>query len=70
MVKVPRVSTKGTESNTAAEMGWINAIYKLSGGDFTKRNDVVSQPINEVFTWLIYENKRAYDEALYYKSMK
>ena len=50
-------------------MGWMNVIYKLSGGDFLKRVDVLLQPINESFTWLVYESKRSYDEAKTFNRM-
>jgi hypothetical protein len=45
-------------------MGWFNVIYILSGGNFTKRTEVLLQPIDESFAWLVYENRRAYDEAV------
>ena len=54
---------KITPSNTVADMGWFNVIYTLSGGDFTKRTEVLLQPIDESFAWLVYENRRSYDEA-------
>ena len=44
-------------------MGWMNVIYKLSGGDFLTRANVLLQPINETFSWLTYENRKDYDEA-------
>jgi len=41
----------------------MNAIYTLSGGDFLKRTEVLLQPIDESYSWLIYNNARIYDEV-------
>lgn len=59
----PKVS-KIEASNEVAKAGWFNAIYKLSGGQFLKRTEVLLQPISEAFGWLIYESVRSYDEAV------
>jgi len=69
LLEIPKVSTRGKSSNTAADMGWMNVIYSLSNGEFLKRTEVLLQPIDETFTWLIYDNRRQYDEAVYYKSL-
>jgi len=69
LLKIPKVG-KGQASNTAGEMRWYSMIYALSGGNFLNRTEVLLQPIDESFAWLIYENRRAYDEAIHYKNLQ
>lgn len=61
-MKIPKVG-KITPSNTVADFGWMNVIYNLTGGDFLKRDSILLSPIDEVLSWLIYDNRRTYDEA-------
>ncbi len=37
--------------------GWIGVIYKLTGGDITKTEAVVSKPLLECLVWLSYEKE-------------
>ena len=64
----PVTSTRG--SNTVADLGWYNVIYALSNGRFLDRTEVLMQPVDEVFLWLVYENRKSYDEATFINASK
>ena len=68
MVKIPKIG-KIEPSNEVAVFGWYNVIWALSGGDYLKQKEVLLSPISKALMWLIYDNRRQYDEATTYKSM-
>ena len=37
------------------QWGWYHSIYRLSGGDVSKLNEVVRLPIHQALTFLSYE---------------
>lgn len=62
LLKIPKVG-KVEPSNKVQEMGWYNALYSLSNGEYLNIPKVLKTPIDESLMFLLYKNRITYDEA-------
>lgn len=45
---------KTDEESFGDKWGWYSIIYKLTGGEFLKMEEVIQRPLTECLTWLAF----------------
>ena len=46
---------KTDEESFGNKWGWYAIIYKLTGGEFLKMEEVIQRPLTECLTWLSFQ---------------